>query len=214
MLQLLYSCKEMINCMYFFEITHRYFSKVLPEKSALIVKSLLFLSVAPQSKSHGISQAASPPSPSLSRHADTSRSLLSPRGSLHRGQSHTSLDCSSSDADGSCYTELYPGPQSYVERLQVEDGPVGNDPLRVEDDSAYFPPVVETASLFKPSRYQSPLMPKENKPLEVGILWRVKELLAEVDPRTAAKHITKADCMVQVFKLAAAKVISSSLQLR
>ncbi|KAA8592432.1 hypothetical protein FQN60_017887 [Etheostoma spectabile] len=39
-------------------------------------------------------------------------------------------------------------------------------------------------------------MSKENKPLEVGILRRVKEVLAEVDPRTAAKQITKADCTV------------------
>lgn len=44
-------------------------------------------------------------------------------------------------------------------------------------------------------------MPRENKPLEVGILRRVKKLLAEIDPRTAAKHITKADCMV-LFKAA------------
>lgn len=107
-------------------------------------------------------------------------------------------DSPSSDAGGSCYTELYPGPQSYVERLWAEEGSVGIDPLRVEDGNVYFSPVVETVSSFKPSRYQSPLMPKENKPLEVGILRRVKELLAEVDPRTAAKHITKADCMVLV----------------
>lgn len=75
---------------------------------------------------------------------------------------------------------------------------MGIDPLRQEDGRVYFSPVVETVSSFKPSRYQSALMPKENKPLEVGILRRVKELLAEVDPRTAAEHITKADCMVPV----------------
>lgn len=75
---------------------------------------------------------------------------------------------------------------------------MGIDPLRQDDGRVYFSPVVETVSSFKPSRYQSALMPKENKPLEVGILRRVKELLAEVDPRTAAEHITKADCMVRV----------------
>lgn len=83
-----------------------------------------------------------------------------------------------------------------MERLRVEEGSVGIDPLKVEDRNVYFSPVVETVTSFKPGRYQSLLMPKENKPLEVGILRRVKELLAEVDPRTAAKHITKADCMV------------------
>lgn len=83
-----------------------------------------------------------------------------------------------------------------MDRLRAEEGSAGVDPLRVEDGNVYFSPVVETVSSFKPSRYQSLLMAKENKPLEVGILRRVKELLAEVDPRTAARHITKADCMV------------------
>lgn len=141
------------------------------------------------------------PSPSLSRHLDPSRPLPSPSGSLHRPrtgrpQTHANQDAPSSDTGGSCYTELYSGPQSYVERLRAEEGSVGDDPLSAEDGDVYFSPVVETVSSFKPSRYQSPLMPKDNKPLEVGILRRVKELLAEVNPRTAAKHITKADCMV------------------
>ena len=39
-------------------------------------------------------------------------------------------------------------------------------------------------------------MPAENKPLEMSVLKRVKELLAEVDARTAAKHITMMDCTV------------------
>lgn len=72
----------------------------------------------------------------------------------------------------------------------------GVDPLRAEDGNVFVAPVVETVSSFKPCRYRSPLMSKENKPLEVSILRRVKELLAEVDPRTAARHITKADCTV------------------
>lgn len=58
-------------------------------------------------------------------------------------------------------------------------------------------PLVETSSSFKPGKYQSTLLPAENKPLEMSVLKRVKELLAEVDPKTAAKHITKADCMVK-----------------
>uniref|UniRef100_A0AAQ6IFM5 SH2 domain containing 3Cb n=1 Tax=Anabas testudineus TaxID=64144 RepID=A0AAQ6IFM5_ANATE len=115
-----------------------------------------------------------------------------PRRQQHkRPNVHLNQDPSTSETDGSSYTELYPGPQSYVDRLQAEDGP-----LKVEDGNMYLPPVVESVSSFKPSRYQSSLMPKENKPLEVGILRRVKELLAELDPRSAAKHITKADCMV------------------
>uniref|UniRef100_A0A3Q1GU55 SH2 domain containing 3Cb n=1 Tax=Acanthochromis polyacanthus TaxID=80966 RepID=A0A3Q1GU55_9TELE len=125
------------------------------------------------------------------------RPLPSPSGTLQQQHLDGPDQDSTSDLDGSCYTELYPGPQSYVERLRAEEGTsLGVEPLRVEDGNVYVCPVVETVSCFRPSRYQSTLMPKENKPLEVGILRRVKELLAEVDPRTAAKHITKADCMV------------------
>uniref|UniRef100_A0A8D0D5N5 SH2 domain containing 3Cb n=1 Tax=Sander lucioperca TaxID=283035 RepID=A0A8D0D5N5_SANLU len=159
-------------------------------------------SPAPQSRSPSSSRAASvAPSPSLSRRFDNTRPLPSPKSTLrrqcnNRPQPLLNQDSPSSDAGGSCYTELYPGPQSYVERLRVEEGSVGIDQLRLEDGNVYFSPVVEAVSSFKPSRYLSPLMPKENKPLEVGILRRVKELLAEVDPRTAAKQITKADCMV------------------
>lgn len=46
-------------------------------------------------------------------------------------------------------------------------------------------------------RFESPLLPPENKPLEMAVLKRVKELLAEVDARTAAKHITMVDCRVR-----------------
>lgn len=132
------------------------------------------------------------PAPSLSRH----RSLPSPSGSLRRPQIQVKRDCPSSDADGSCYTEVYPNAPSYVERLRVEERPPECEQPKVEDGDAYCLPAVEALSSFRPSMYLSPLMAKENKPLEVGILLRVKELLAEVDPCTAAKHITKADCTV------------------
>ncbi|XP_028271094.1 SH2 domain-containing protein 3C-like [Parambassis ranga] len=149
----------------------------------------------PPSRSPCSSRAASmPPSPSLPRN--------SPSSTIHRPhrdglQPHLNQDKPSSDADVSCYTELYPsGPHSYVDRLQAEEASSSVDLLRAEDGNVYFSPVVETASCFRPSVYRSPLMAKENKPLEVAILRRVKELLAEVDPRTAARHITKADCVV------------------
>lgn len=159
-----------------------------------VIKTLVSLfspSSAPLSRSPCSSRAASvapSPSPSLPRHLDTE-------------QDSPSVSSLSSDTDGSCYTELYPGPQSYVERLRAEETPPGLDSPRGDDGggSVFFSPVVETVSSFRPSGYRSPLMPKENKPLEVGVLRRVKELLAEIDPRTAAKHITKADCMVGCF---------------
>ncbi|XP_047184996.1 SH2 domain containing 3Cb isoform X2 [Scophthalmus maximus] len=151
----------------------------------------------PQPRSPCSGQAASvAPSPSLSRRSNTTQPTSSPNSGNNRSHPHQHQDSLSSDSDGSCYTELYPGPQSYVERLRVEEGSVAVDPLRLEDGTGFFSPMVEAVSSFRPSKYESRLMPLENKPLEVAILRRVKELLAEIDPRTAAKHITKADCMV------------------
>ncbi|XP_057687361.1 SH2 domain containing 3Cb isoform X2 [Corythoichthys intestinalis] len=92
------------------------------------------------------------------------------------------------DSDDSGYTELFPGPQSFVERLRNEEAPRAVD--------LCLRPIVETVSSFSPTKYCSPLMPVENKPLEVGILHQVKELLARVDPQTAAQHITKWDCTI------------------
>ncbi|XP_076006947.1 SH2 domain containing 3Cb isoform X2 [Genypterus blacodes] len=156
----------------------------------------------PQSRSPCSSQSASvTPSPCLSRRPGASPPLPSPSSTLHRHQNGTpqpflNHEYLPSDLDGSCYSELYPGLQSYVQRLQADERPAAINPLRAEEGNVYFSPVVETVSSFKPSRYKSQLMPKDNKPLEVGILRRVKELLGEVDPKTAAKHITKADCTV------------------
>ncbi|KAM6930860.1 SH2 domain containing 3Cb [Xenentodon cancila] len=154
---------------------------------------------APQSRSPCSSRTASVTSPpTVSKCLDNTRPLSSPSSTLHkqhldRPQPPPDQHSPSLPADGSCYTQLCPGPQSYVERLRADKS---SDPLKAEDGNVYFSPVVEKASCFKPSRYQSKLMPKENKPLEVSILRRVKELLAEVDPRTAARHITKTDCVV------------------
>lgn len=96
------------------------------------------------------------------------------------------------------YTELCSEPHTYVERLQEDETPAGEAALKRGGGGVFVTPLVETLSCFRPARYQSALMPRENKPLEVGILRRVKELLAELEPRTAAQHITKADCMVRL----------------
>ncbi|XP_066512603.1 SH2 domain-containing protein 3C-like isoform X1 [Hoplias malabaricus] len=69
--------------------------------------------------------------------------------------------------------------------------------LPEEDNEDYLMPlVVESASSFFPSVYQSPLLPTENKPLETRVLRRVKEVLTNADTKTMALNITKVDCMV------------------
>uniref|UniRef100_A0A3Q2P0F1 SH2 domain-containing protein 3C-like n=1 Tax=Fundulus heteroclitus TaxID=8078 RepID=A0A3Q2P0F1_FUNHE len=144
-----------------------------------------------------IRAASVTPSTSLSNSSDVPRSCPSSsstllRQCLNRPNPSLQQDSASLNKDG-C-TEPYP--QSYVERLQAEEGSSSAVTSGLVDENVHFSPVVETVSCFKPSMYHSPLMPQDNKPLEVGILRRVKELMAEVDPRMAAKHITKTDCMV------------------
>ncbi|XP_073695636.1 SH2 domain containing 3Cb isoform X1 [Garra rufa] len=78
---------------------------------------------------------------------------------------------------------------------------VGNEmqtlDCREEYDEDYLVPfIMDTVSCFKPSMYQSPLIPPENKPLETRILKKVKDVLFEADIKTMAMHITKVDCMV------------------
>lgn len=99
--------------------------------------------------------------------------------------------------------------KSYVERLKVEEGQRGTvengsgeaeagQRLKGERDlGGFVPPAVETCSSFNPAAFQSLLIPLENKPLEMAVLKKVKELLAEVDAKTLAKHITKVDCVVR-----------------
>ncbi|XP_014322964.1 SH2 domain-containing protein 3C isoform X3 [Myotis lucifugus] len=83
--------------------------------------------------------------------------------------------------------------KSYGERLKdlSENGAPDGDWGR-----AFTVPIIEATSSFNPATFQSLLIPKDNRPLEVGLLRKVKELLAEVDARTLAQHVTKVDCLV------------------
>ncbi|XP_041667134.1 SH2 domain-containing protein 3C isoform X2 [Cheilinus undulatus] len=156
--------------------------------------------------------AVIPPSPVMRRSSDPQLSPSAcdnppehPAHTSHSAHSspahHPSYQSHSSETAGSyCDLRLCPaGPpkpptKSYVERLRVEEGRQNGGKEEVE--GMFNMPQVEATSSFKPSRYESRLMPAENKPLEMSVLKRVKELLAEVDARTAAKHITMVDCTV------------------
>ncbi|KAM3873811.1 SH2 domain-containing protein 3C [Diretmus argenteus] len=167
-----------------------------------------------RTQSGGRVLAVVPPSPVIRRCSDPQLSPSAnnnppehPAHTSHSAHSspahHPSYQSHSSETAGS-YCDLRPCPaagppkppaKSYVERLRVEEG--REEGAREEGREGMFStPQVETASSFRPSRYESCLMPAENKPLEMSVLKRVKELLAEVDARTAAKHITMVDCTV------------------
>uniref|UniRef100_A0A673ZGG3 BCAR3 adaptor protein, NSP family member n=1 Tax=Salmo trutta TaxID=8032 RepID=A0A673ZGG3_SALTR len=113
-----------------------------------------------------------------------------------------------------------PGPQannnSYVERLRTEESQrssygskldrssyhhaieaLENGKETVEEKERSFRrPVLETASAFRPGEFESRLLPAENKPLEMSVLKRAKELLVHKDHHIIAKHILMADCQV------------------
>ncbi|XP_063792704.1 SH2 domain-containing protein 3C isoform X1 [Pseudophryne corroboree] len=117
-----------------------------------------------------------------------------------------------SDPDNGHYCQLRPAsptrdtpnkplpPKSYVERLKVDEGARAGG-IRLVDDTdkdrlCFTIPSLEAKSSFNPSAFKSVLIPADNKPLEMCILKKVKELFSEVDAKTIAKHITKTDCEV------------------
>ncbi|KAK7934028.1 hypothetical protein WMY93_004924 [Mugilogobius chulae] len=92
------------------------------------------------------------------------------------------------DQDSSGYTELVP--QSFVDRLCVEEDPM----LKAQNATSCW---AEVTSCFRPLSYRSALLTSaENRPLEPSVLRRVKQILARVQPQTAALHMTQADCQV------------------
>ncbi|XP_072739516.1 SH2 domain-containing protein 3C isoform X1 [Ciconia boyciana] len=144
---------------------------------------------------HGYARAS--PSPSVSSYSDPDTG--------HYCQLHPTSPVS---RDRPAHDTKQLPTKSYVERLKVEEGQRGTvengsgeaeagQRLKGElDFMGFVPPTMETTSSFNPAAFQSLLIPPENKPLEMAVLKKVKELLAEVDVKTLAKHITKVDCLV------------------
>lgn len=60
----------------------------------------------------------------------------------------------------------------------------------------FLRPIVEAESAFRPADFGSRLLPAENKPLEMLVLKRAKELLLGHDHRSIARHLLRADCQV------------------
>nr|XP_043900141.1 breast cancer anti-estrogen resistance protein 3 isoform X2 [Solea senegalensis] len=65
-----------------------------------------------------------------------------------------------------------------------------------KDRSSFQRPVVETESAFRPAEFGSRLLPPENKPLEMVVLKRAKELVLTHNHHSIAKHLLIADCQV------------------
>ncbi|XP_077450854.1 breast cancer anti-estrogen resistance protein 3 isoform X2 [Stigmatopora argus] len=65
-----------------------------------------------------------------------------------------------------------------------------------EKSNVFLRPVLETESTFRPMEFNSRLLPAENKPLEVLVLKRAKELLLSHNHHSIARHLLMADCQV------------------
>lgn len=77
---------------------------------------------------------------------------------------------------------------------------------------------METESAFNPTAFESRLLPEVNKPLEMSVLKRSKELLLSHDHHSIARHMLMADCQVARILGVTAEVksrmgVSSGLEL-
>ncbi|XP_014903082.1 breast cancer anti-estrogen resistance protein 3 isoform X2 [Poecilia latipinna] len=107
---------------------------------------------------------------------------------------------------------------SYVERLKTDSEAAGQKTLdrssyhhaiaalestseeeEEEEEKArrgFLRPVLETESAFRPAEFESRLLPPENKPLEMAVLKRAKQLLLSHDHQSIATHLLMANCQV------------------
>uniref|UniRef100_UPI0037E88F0D breast cancer anti-estrogen resistance protein 3 n=1 Tax=Semicossyphus pulcher TaxID=241346 RepID=UPI0037E88F0D len=82
---------------------------------------------------------------------------------------------------------------------EEEDAGLEEEEEEVEEEkrrSSFQRPVVEMESTFQPAEFGSRLLPQENKPLEMVVLKRAKELLLKHNHHSIARHLLLADCQV------------------
>nr|XP_046248608.1 breast cancer anti-estrogen resistance protein 3 isoform X2 [Scatophagus argus] len=83
-----------------------------------------------------------------------------------------------------------------LENTSEEEEEDEEDKRREKERNGFQRPVVETESTFRPADFGSRLLPPENKPLEVVVLKRAKELLLSHNHHSIARHLLMADCQV------------------
>ncbi|XP_060106417.1 SH2 domain-containing protein 3C [Heteronotia binoei] len=145
--------------------------------------------------SHGYSRAS--PSPSVNSYSDPDTGhycQLHPPSPI--GWERPPPD--GKQAPAKSYVDRLKGDEVQKAGLTLNGSEVETGPRKKphQDTLGFTAPVVERTSSFNPAVFRSLLIPLENKPLEMAVLKKVKELLAEVDAKTLARHITKVDCVV------------------
>ncbi|XP_015204551.2 breast cancer anti-estrogen resistance protein 3 homolog [Lepisosteus oculatus] len=80
--------------------------------------------------------------------------------------------------------------------LFVEDHGMIAEEEDLEGEPHFVRPEIETTSCFRLDRFQSLLLPENNRPLDPGVIKRLKELFTKNDAKTTAMHILHVDCKV------------------
>uniref|UniRef100_A0A3Q4IB46 BCAR3 adaptor protein, NSP family member n=1 Tax=Neolamprologus brichardi TaxID=32507 RepID=A0A3Q4IB46_NEOBR len=104
-------------------------------------------------------------------------------------QARVPSSSSSNLTDTSCVSPRLAAPPQEPRRVETPDsswasGDAGKDEekdkRRKKERSSFQRPVIETESMFRPAEFDSRLLPLENKPLEMAVLKRAKELVARI----------------------------------
>uniref|UniRef100_A0A3P9ITI0 BCAR3 adaptor protein, NSP family member n=1 Tax=Oryzias latipes TaxID=8090 RepID=A0A3P9ITI0_ORYLA len=97
--------------------------------------------------------------------------------------------------DRSSYHHTIEASEHTSEEEEEEDGE-RDLPKRGKVRGGFRRPVEETESMFRPTDFESRLLPPENKPLEMVVLRKAKELVLSHDHQSLARHLLMADCQV------------------
>uniref|UniRef100_A0A7N6BKP7 BCAR3 adaptor protein, NSP family member n=1 Tax=Anabas testudineus TaxID=64144 RepID=A0A7N6BKP7_ANATE len=117
----------------------------------------------------------------------------------HTESSSTPQNLAAPPLDSTCVeTSMWRSEGSFSFLVLKEDdgGREEEDKRRVKERSSFQRPVIETESTFRPAEFGSRLLPLENKPLEMVVLKRAKELLLSHNHHSIARHLLMADCQV------------------
>ncbi|XP_047231651.1 breast cancer anti-estrogen resistance protein 3 isoform X3 [Girardinichthys multiradiatus] len=100
--------------------------------------------------------------------------------------------------DRSSYHHAIAALESTSEEEEEDSGKDEGGDIRRREKArhAFLQPVMETESTFMPTEFESRLLPPENKPLEMVVLKRAKELLLSHNHQSIARHLLMADCQV------------------
>uniref|UniRef100_A0A8C9S1H3 BCAR3 adaptor protein, NSP family member n=1 Tax=Scleropages formosus TaxID=113540 RepID=A0A8C9S1H3_SCLFO len=136
---------------------------------------------------------ASPRSPVFRTGSEPALSPTVPRKTVSETQAGQAIRGSDS--------QLYPKPPPKPSKVPSVKQPRSPRPQplvppRDDERRGFRRPVFETTSAFRPGEFETRLLPPENKPLEMSVLKKAKELLVSQDHRTIAEHILQADCQV------------------